>query len=330
MTSLRTRVRAALPTPCRRLVGRALRRGRQLKGLPASRHRRGVVLMLHVGRCGSTVLADMLGRHPEICWDGKLPRFGRALHGADAMRRMDHLTWIRRQYAISGRRYYGFEFKMMDYQYPAILGTTGTEFVEAGESLDITHYILLQRRNAVHQLVSDGTSRARRSWHARDHGDLANPRIRIDLEKVTALEAPGLPLLDHLEDLDRVHLAMRRALRDRRLLELEYEKDILESGPEAAFGKVCDFLEVTRIDAKPSYRKINPTRPEECVENWTELQSALRGTRFEWMVEPVPIVSHTVEASPGPGASHGDRSALIEGAGDSRRAQRTAGRIRLQ
>ena len=98
---------------------RSYRRFLQIKGYFASNKRPGVVIMLHIGRCGSTVLANMLVQNPEIYWDGKTARRAHELYG-DSVKKLDIAEWFKRQFAISGARYYGFEFKMLRDQYAEI------------------------------------------------------------------------------------------------------------------------------------------------------------------------------------------------------------------
>ena len=74
------KVRNALPTSVECYVTRLYRSLLQIKGRPFSSKRPGVVVMLHIGRCGSTVLANMLDQNPNIFWDGKTARKAHELY----------------------------------------------------------------------------------------------------------------------------------------------------------------------------------------------------------------------------------------------------------
>ena len=66
MTRLRSTISNCLPRAIVPYGRRIMRRFDQVMGLSSSSKRPGVVLMLHVGRCGSTVLANLLDQNPEI------------------------------------------------------------------------------------------------------------------------------------------------------------------------------------------------------------------------------------------------------------------------
>ena len=67
--------------------------------------------MLHLGRCGSTVLSKLLDQHPKIYWDGEVFRriFARRLWETHLIK--DPFLLLRARMLYARKRYYGFETK---------------------------------------------------------------------------------------------------------------------------------------------------------------------------------------------------------------------------
>ena len=82
------KVRNLMPEAVESYSIRTYRRILQLKGYLSSRKRPGVVIMLHIGRCGSTVLANMLAQNSNVYWDGKTARKVHETYG-DSVKTLD-------------------------------------------------------------------------------------------------------------------------------------------------------------------------------------------------------------------------------------------------
>lgn len=262
---------------------RQMRRIDQVMGLPFSGKRPGVVAMLHVGRCGSTVLANLLAQNPGIYWDGKLHRKAYTLYGK-ATRDLDTAHWTRQQFTISGSRYYGFEFKILQDQYPALLGTTTPDFLNDCARIGVTHYILLIRHNTLRHVVSHYASRNRGSWHAASDGKAERRDFDLDITDITTGSAPGRSLLAYLQEVDDAHAAIRAQLQGEKLLEIDYEADIDTKGAQYAYEKTCAFLKVPPTQAKVKNAKVNPFPLRDVLRNYDEVATALQGTKFAWML----------------------------------------------
>lgn len=284
MTRIRSRISAHLPRSVLPYARRLSRRVSQMLGAPRAHRRPGVVLMLHVGRCGSTVLANLLAQDPGIYWDAKLHRKARDLYG-DALRQMDHRSWLRQQFAISGDRYYGFEFKILQDQYPQMAGLTLEAFLEQCKAIGVTHYILLVRRNTLRHVISHYASKNRGNWHFTGDQKARSQQFRLDLEDITTGTAPGRPLLEYMRQVDAAHAQVRHLLQDDRLLEIDYETDIDEKGAQFAYEKICRFLDKAPVEVTIRNRKANPFPISGTLENYDALVARLAGTEFEWMLE---------------------------------------------
>ena len=276
------------PDPLVYRVMRLYRRLLQFKGHPFSKKRPGVVIMLHIGRCGSTVLANMLDQNPEIYWDGKTARKVHELYG-DAVAKLDISAWFKQQFSISGDRYYGFEFKILRDQYVNIFDKTMADFLEIWKSIGVTHFILLYRGNTLNQAISHYSGLSNKVWHISSDSERQSAKnsFTIDFEHVTTGSGKGLPLKEYLREIENTKNEIRNILQGCNLLELEYERDILEAGPQAAYQNICEFLDISAREVVVKNKKVLALSPSEAVENYNDAVQALSGTEFEWMLDRV-------------------------------------------
>ena len=257
----------------------------RLRGLPFSSKRPGVVIMLHIGRCGSTVLANMMDQNPDIVWDGKTARKAHEIYG-DAVKKLNVSDWFKKQFSISGSRFYGFEFKILNDQYVTIFDKSVPEFLEICKSIGITHFVLLYRTNTLNQAISHYSGMSNKVWHITPGSgkQSSGKSFSIDFSHVTSGSGKGLPLPDYLRDIETTKSEIRSILKDQKLLDLEYERDILEDGPQVAYQKTCEFLGISASEVPVRNKKVLARPPSEMVENYDEAVHALSGTEFEWML----------------------------------------------
>ncbi|WP_300064306.1 hypothetical protein [uncultured Roseobacter sp.] len=282
MSKLRSRIAQFVPRKFHPLLKRQVRRFDRLRGHSTAQARPGVILMLHVGRCGSTVLANLLAQNNRVHWDGKLPRKALQLYG-DGIREIDYSKWIAEQFTISGDRFYGFEFKILPDQYPAIFGTTTVDFLKACRTMGVTHYILLTRRNTLRHVVSHYASKSRGNWHAGSGEKIQKKEFSLNINDITTGRAPGRALTNYLQEVDAAHAEVRTALTGEKFLELEYERDIDEAGAYHAYTQICTFLGVPTGDVKIRNRRMNPYPLDSVLENYDEVVQTLAGSDFAWM-----------------------------------------------
>src|SRR5262245_20054878 len=110
--------------------------------LVSSSKREGI-FMWHHGRCGSTVLGDLLDQHPAIRWYGEIFE-GYALRHARRTRFRDDLRYVQ---VASGKRAPGIEIKGLPCQHLPTLDVSLRRFVEAIVACGFSRCIFLHRRN---------------------------------------------------------------------------------------------------------------------------------------------------------------------------------------
>ncbi|MCO6045361.1 hypothetical protein NG895_15725 [Aeoliella sp. ICT_H6.2] len=284
MARIRRYLAGLVPRRIHPIGRRITRRYDQMLGHANSRNRRGVVLMLHIGRCGSTVLANMLHQNPEVYWDGKIHRIAQQLYGK-RVADLDYARWTKEQFVISGSRYYGFEYKFLEDQYSAVLGTTTERFLAACEKIGVTHYIVLKRRNTLRHLISHYASKNRGNWHISPDGESRAQQFAIDCGCVTTGSAPGRTLMAYLQEVDHAYAKISTLLAEQNVLQIDYEEDIESCNANAAYQKVCEFLDITCCEVAVKNRKTNPFSPAQSLTNYSEVVGCLNGTAYEWMLE---------------------------------------------
>jgi hypothetical protein len=278
------RARAALTSRVDRSIalGLLLRRLRRFGDRLAHAPRRVAnVAMLHAGRCGSSVLADLLDQRPDFYWAGELFELMPTIY---YRMEAEHRAQERIANAMyrPAEPYFGFDSKYLPEQHlhPDLANKTVEDYVALLDALGFEHFILLGRRNHLRRAVSVAVGTKTGQWNTA--GDVASTTVRLDIARFASYGA-RMPLVDYFQSLDVVHERVRSALRGRRLLELEYEDDI-QADPRLAYDKTCAWLGLAPHEVRVRLRKINDRPLTEMLQNFSEVQAALRGTAYEWML----------------------------------------------
>jgi hypothetical protein len=243
-------------------------------GAPLAFGRPGHVAMFHVGRSGSRVLASLLDQHPHVFWDGEIYEPSHRLFrpGRDPLRLLD------RRRRRAGRRWYGFEMKFF---HTRLVGVPLPQFYEALCDRGFERFIVLRRRNTLRKVVSSIRLHAEKRSHRRP-GQATLERIVVDVDDVR-IDRDRKPLIDYLEDYERQFAALDVLLEGRSTLRLTYEEDIADD-PTRAYRRCCEFLGLEPHPVRVDYGRTNPFPLRDIVVNLGEVEEALRGSPFEWMV----------------------------------------------
>lgn len=264
-------VRASLPL-CRAAV--ALRRWRHGGRTPR------LLAVLHGGRCGSTVLGELLDQHDQIRWGGEL--------FFDVHRKVSGFrptaAWIRTVIELAASRQgdgvFGFETQRVHLRY-TFAAMPVAAYIELLESVGVRDFVLLQRRNLLRSVVSVLVARRTGVGHA--VAAQAVQRLRIDVADPWG--AGEATLAGLLEQMDRFYAEVAEALRPRRHLVLTYEED-LERDPQVGYRRVCEFLGLPPQAASARLVPTNPYPLGSLVDNLDEVAAHLRATPYAWMAGP--------------------------------------------
>lgn len=255
---------------------------RQLNRIRNKPSRRLNVAMFHSGRCGSTVLGNVLNQHSQIRWADEVfevPHYKKLI--AEGLSPLDAIDCS--MYS-SATPIYGFETKALRQLHlrPEFLDMTLAEYVAWLERRGFSKFITLNRKNYLRRVVSAIGLREKGVTHVRQHRTdvTAAP---LDVNNVP-IGIANLTLLGYFEVLDAHYVELAQVLTGRDVLDLTYEDDILND-PRAGYERVCEFLGVNIEPVEVKLGRTNPGTLRELIANLEEVTATLRGTKYAWMLE---------------------------------------------
>jgi LPS sulfotransferase NodH len=240
------------------------------------------VAMLHAGRCGSSVLADMLHQHSMLHWRGEpFEKMTAGYYGMNARYRakcrLSEEMW---RWDVP---YYGFDLKYLPEQHlrPELANLSPKACVKLLQRLGTTHYILLNRRNHLRRAVSATIGRSTGQWAAVSEKPKATS-VHLDPNAFISY-GKSMSLKEYFSSLDQRYLELTRLLAGQKVLELVYETDI-QQAPQVAYEKSCHFLGLAPETVDVRLRKQNIKPLNELILNFSEIEEYFTATEHEWML----------------------------------------------
>jgi len=248
------------------------RTARGLANLPFSFFRPFNVCMWHVGRCGSTVVGDLLNQDGRIVWGSEiLEPYSREVE----TRNLQPKAWkgakrrIRYKQLMAGARIFGIEMKVWHLKRIGVEANTVLNFLKRNK---YDKHILLERKNYLRVIVSGYAGLSSSKWHSKIGENPVSAEIRLDLKVVN----------NHLRLFGQFFDEMKRILPENHLV-ITYEDDILHD-PLLAYRKIANYLGLTPRAVAVKYQKTNPGDLHKIVDNFEEVRECLKGTKHEWML----------------------------------------------
>lgn len=240
--------------------------------------------MLHIGRCGSTVLSNMLKQHPSIHWKGEffnknnIQRYLKKYNTDSPFRAL----WLKS--GAAGTRSFGFEVKAHPVQHPSGINMTLQGMVEKCVSrIGCRHFILLTRDHLLRRFVSYLAGRKRKQWNFSREETVEEVKVHVPTGTFQKW-GRDLTLIEFLELFSGIRERWKSVIPEGcDTLDLEYAHDILHH-PETAYHRAVKWLRLEKHEAEIANRKLNRKPLNVLVENWDEVRDMLGGTRFEWML----------------------------------------------
>jgi hypothetical protein len=262
-------------------------RERALGGV-LSRFRTANVTMFHIGRSGSTVLTDLLDQHPGLFWDGH-DRYERLFQQFEArgisvtpgsVRHHDPIDILKPGRWRAGERIYAFDLK---FYYLRCFGIELQRYIDRLRMIGFTHFIILERRNYLRKVLSSLVARASGNWHLNAGTQPELIKIRLDINDV-GIDRERRGLLEFLRGYSEDFRHLREILGHHpNVLRLYFEDDISRQ-PLHAYRRTCELLGIQPRGVSIRYAKTTPFAMMDVVTNYREVEAALTGTEFEWML----------------------------------------------
>jgi hypothetical protein len=238
----------------------------------------------HVGRCGSTVLGDLIGQHPMIHYDGETYRHGMGKQLLDS----GEIAWtpstrglevqLARAVRSSSAAWFGFDFLPLHLR---VAGMSVSQHAGVLRRLGFTHLVILRRKNLLRRVVSMRRARASGAWTSRsEQAPLSVAPAPVDV----AVGSPGGGLVAEFERLERFYVDVEQSHGSGPVLHLTYEDDI-EHDPTVAYRRVVDFVGAPQHSPALRLEKQSSGDLRTAIRNFDEVALQLVGTRYEWMLE---------------------------------------------
>lgn len=238
------------------------------------------IVMFHPGRCGSTVLGDLLNQHPQINWASEI--YHRAAD-ADYDGAPESTQTLASRILQSPKRHYGFEVKYLHAGQRKLIRVPWNTYLGQLRLLNCKYLIHLTRRNALRTVVSVAISLARNQWHQSAQEHLKPVTVALDINCVRTSEGE-LPLLASLYRYQEAEREIANLLAKYKPLILTYEEDIAQD-PLRGYRRVCEFLQVEPYAGTAiRFAQTNPLSLRDSIANFDDVSRALQNTPFEWML----------------------------------------------
>ena len=237
--------------------------------------------MLHTGRVGSTVLADLLNQHSKIHWDGEFYIKQNEKHLKFIYE--NPMKFLNIKISQNTNDFYGFELKCSAKQLYGqhTINIDFDTFLKEIEKLNFNNFILLERKNYLKQFISFKFAKKTKILHTKQKAKKINT-LYIKPENCLWFKEKKT-LIEHFKYLDNFYDNTKNIIKSKKHLLLTYEDDILHN-PTVAYEKICDFLKIEYQNPKVNLKRTNPFPLNEVIENYMEVENYLKGSKYEWML----------------------------------------------
>ena len=240
------------------------------------------IILLHAGRCGSTVLSSHFEADPRLFWEGEAIQFYYRRNQKKGTRFAfddNPLGFLLDLAKKSPKLYHGVEVKSLENMDFSLenMPKTYDEFKDWALSNNYK-LILLYRDNILRQVLSALIAFQFDLWHKdrKNKKDVLNKKISINLNKV--FENHEYSLIQYL-DLFYSFNEFCKSQNDQNILVLNFEKDILQES-FMGYAKSMSFLGLDKLQSSTSHKRVNPEKISELVENYDELKNYLKNTKY--------------------------------------------------
>lgn len=222
------------------------------------------MLLVHIGRCGSTVLANMLQQVKGVQWEGEHFQYPdrHSFNGEKGFK-----DYVQNMSITIFAHTFGFELK------PYHLEAFSLNLSDLASFFSDWHVVLLKRDNLLNKIVSSDISMAKRQWHVASGVNFSKSPVHLDTNPNS-----DKYLLHRFQWLESQINLMEQTFPNAPIL--VFEKDVL-MGPEEGFQKVMDFLDLKQPQVQPTLSRTNPESQKILISNYDEVCELLKGTKYE-------------------------------------------------
>ena len=243
-------------------------------------------VLLHTGRCGSTVLNRLLNQHPSIHFDGEVlgARYNyhfQQLPATIPLQRYAVGRSIQRRWWRARGCHYGVEVKTSDL---AVHGCRTLDDVRTLVESCGSRILVLRRRNLLRRFLSAiRPEMTGSSWHQRVSKKTETTRFHMDLDQPHPSRYPTKDIEGILQQEEDAITSLGALARDA-ALDLWFE-DHVRDDPTVGYTAICDAMGVDPVPVNSTIRRTNPGPISSIIENADELHERLGRSRWAWMLD---------------------------------------------
>lgn len=241
-------------------------------------------VMLHFGRTGSSVLCNQFIDHPDIDWATEVYDPSQIERNPDWEHTDSPLHIIQNMINRDKGSLFGFEVKVFRGQHLEIMFSSPSikHFITNISSLGVTSFVVLKRKNYLRQYLSAHLAEQRNKWHFSKNEKAHAKSIVLPITPAS-MNTYKAPLLEYFRQMDRTYSEIQNALSGRKQLWLTYEEDI-QDNPRIGYSKCCAFWSLKSFETNLSLSKAADFPLASLISNFNEVENALIGSEYEWML----------------------------------------------
>ncbi|HPK05233.1 MAG TPA: hypothetical protein PK908_05000 [Bacteroidales bacterium] len=239
------------------------------------------VVMFHIGRCGSTLLSNILGQHSLIESRGEIfiPFMKQKAKG-ETVPTIDDI--LLNQKGIKQKNIQLFELKFLAEQHLSLYNLEIEEFIETCFNYGYNRFIVLERKNYLRRMISHCVSQESNIFHVNQNQEIKLTKIELNLSNIK-VGIKSHSLIDWLKIISDSYEKIRLTLSNYDFCDIVYEDDLLKDA-SIGYNKVCNYLNITPESINITTKRINPFRLQDILINYKEVDNYLHNTIFEWML----------------------------------------------
>lgn len=245
------------------------------------------IIMLHTGRCGSTVLSTLFQSDNRFQWEGEAIQFyykKNQKKGGSFLYENNPLEFLMNLASRSRKSFHGVEVKALRNQDFSLekMPKSWEEFTEWALKNNYK-IILLYRDDVLKQVVSGLLAFKYDLWHTTNKikNEIAHRNVNINVNQI--YPSIDFSLLDILEARSAFNDYCKKQ-NNGSILVLNYERDILEE-PNQAYIKTIYFLGLNPLTVSTSHKIVNPKPVKELIENYNLVKEYLKNTNFYHLLD---------------------------------------------
>ncbi|MBC2709802.1 MAG: hypothetical protein HGJ94_01940 [Desulfosarcina sp.] len=233
------------------------------------------VCMWHTGRCGSTVIEDLIKKDGRIDWGSEiLESFSKnppqkIIDNGDIKKQI--YRKINKRQKLAAFRPFGFEMKLWHYKR---LNIEFEDVFEILQKIGFNKNIILERKNYLRVVVSAKVAGATSQSHIKQGQERKFATIKLDVFD------------DRLHEVIKIHERFYQDLKENLppgFLYICYEDDI-ETDPYKGYKKVIEYFGYKPKNISTQLRKTNPGRLSDIIVNYDDVDNYLANTPYHWML----------------------------------------------